>query len=258
MDTPATLHVLKFILIGDSNVGKSQLASRFSKDVFNEDSQQTIGMEFATRELHYYGNTKIGCQIWDTAGQERFFTSGSGLPKAYYRGSVGAMLVYDITSRASFENLPYWLKQLKEHTHRNIAVSLVGNKCDREHERAVSTAEGLEFAESHGMDFVESSAREGVNVETAFRRLIMAVAQLLPEGKERLKQATSRSPSFASATDGGAETELPDGWVRVPSLKRPGEWSYENIWTGERISHLPTSAAVEFNSIQVPFLQLSC
>jgi len=160
--------------------------------------------------------------------------------------------VFSTTDRASFEHLPYRLNQLRDYAHKNVAVSLVGNKCDREEERQVSMAEGLEFAESHGMDFVESSAKLSINVETAFRRLIMAVAQLLPEGKERERRKNNKgSPKSNISPDELDENDLPVGWIKVPSQKRPGAWSWENIWTGERISHAPVSAALEYNSIQV-------
>lgn len=239
-------YVLKFVLVGESNVGKSQLVSRFSKDEFSPDIQQTVGMEFATRELAYYGGATLKAQVWDTAGQERFHS----LTQAYYRGAVGAMVVFDITDRKSFDCVPNWLRQIKDNAHRNIALSLVANKSDRGDERVVTTAEGLAFAEANGMDFVETSAQISTNVETAFRRLIMAVARLLPEGKKAMAIAAAPPKKEDTNVVDVEDGPPPLGWLRLPSLARDGCYSYENIWTGERVGTKPTSMAVEYNTIQ--------
>jgi small GTP-binding protein len=241
-------YVLKFVLVGDSDVGKSQLVLRFSKDQFSQNPMQTVGMEFATRELSYCDNIHLKAQIWDTAGQDRPLS----LTQAYYRGAVGAMLLYDVTNRESFDNVKKWLKQIKENSHRNIAISLIATKIDRTKDRVISAAEGLTFAEENGMDYVETSAVTGENVENAFRRQIMAVARLLPEGKRRNTETSSNCSA-------GKEEKLPkqqyaefppEGWILSKSKLRVGEASYENIWTGERVSECPCSSAVEYNTIQ--------
>ncbi|KAG5179677.1 ras family-domain-containing protein [Tribonema minus] len=208
-DDDGHVYTLKFVLVGDSSVGKSQLVSRFSKNLFLPETSSTVGMEFATRELAYYGGARLKAQVWDTAGQERFHS----LTQAYYRGAVGALLVYDVTSRASFEGARRWLRQIRDNAHRNIAVSLVGNKSDRGGgaQRAVTTAEGVAFAEANGMDFVETSAATGENVETAFRRLIMAVARLLPEGKRRAAAAVVEADAAAAAAAATAAVAVAGG-----------------------------------------------
>ena len=111
---------LKFVLVGDAGVGKSQLSRRFSNKDFRADSSATVGMEFSTREIPFE-RCIIKAQIWDTAGQERF----ESMTKVYYRDALGALLVYDATNRASFENLKtVWLKQLKEFSHEGIGMVL--------------------------------------------------------------------------------------------------------------------------------------
>lgn len=105
------------------------------------DSKSTIGVEFATRTLRLEKNT-IKAQIWDTAGQERY----RAITSAYYRGAVGALVVYDITKKTSFDNAERWLSELREHADPDIVILLVGNKCDLRHIRAVSTEEGVSFA----------------------------------------------------------------------------------------------------------------
>uniref|UniRef100_A0A4W5LS69 Ras-related protein Rab-25 n=1 Tax=Hucho hucho TaxID=62062 RepID=A0A4W5LS69_9TELE len=118
------------VLIGDSGVGKSNLLSRFTRNEFNLESKSTIGVEFATRSIHVEGKT-VKAQIWDTAGQERY----RAITSAYYRGAVGALLVYDIAKHLTYENAERWLKELQDHADSNIVIMLVGNKSDLRHLR---------------------------------------------------------------------------------------------------------------------------
>lgn len=129
------------VLIGDSGVGKSNLLSRFTRNEFNLESKSTIGVEFATRSIQVDGKT-IKAQIWDTAGQERY----RAITSAYYRGAVGALLVYDIAKHLTYENVERWLKELRDHADQNIVIMLVGNKSDLRHLRAVPTDEARAFA----------------------------------------------------------------------------------------------------------------
>jgi Ras-related protein Rab-11A len=142
---PATLCgsslTLAVVLIGDSGVGKSNLLSRFTRNEFNLDSKSTIGVEFATRSIQVDAKT-IKAQIWDTAGQERY----RAITSAYYRGAVGALLVYDISKHQTYENVTRWLKELRDHADSNIVIMLVGNKSDLRHLRAVPTEEAKQFA----------------------------------------------------------------------------------------------------------------
>ena len=108
------------------------------------ESKSTIGVEFVTRTLKVSGKT-IKAQIWDTAGQQRY----RAITSAYYRGAVGALLVYDITKKQTFDNTERWLTELREHADGDIVILLVGNKCDLRHIRAVSTEEGAAFAGKH-------------------------------------------------------------------------------------------------------------
>uniref|UniRef100_A0A673A3T8 Ras-related protein Rab-25 n=1 Tax=Sphaeramia orbicularis TaxID=375764 RepID=A0A673A3T8_9TELE len=131
----------RIVLIGDSGVGKSNLLSRFTRNEFNLESKSTIGVEFATRSIQVDGKT-IKAQIWDTAGQERY----RAITSAYYRGAVGALLVYDIAKHLTYENVERWLKELRDHADNNIVIMLVGNKSDLRHLRAVPTDEARAFA----------------------------------------------------------------------------------------------------------------
>ncbi len=137
--TDLTLFIV--VLIGDSGVGKSNLLSRFTRNEFNLDSKSTIGVEFATRSIQVDAKT-IKAQIWDTAGQERY----RAITSAYYRGAVGALLVYDISKHQTYDNVTRWLKELRDHADANIVIMLVGNKSDLRHLRAVPTEEAKQFA----------------------------------------------------------------------------------------------------------------
>ena len=167
-------YLFKIVLIGDSGVGKSNLLSRFTRNEFDLESRTTIGVEFATRSIPI-DNKTIKAQIWDTAGQERF----RAITNAYYRGAVGALLVYDIAKHLTYENVERWLKELKDHADANIVVMLVGNKCDLRHLRAVPTEEAKEFAEKNQLIFIETSALDSTNVEEAFKSIVSEVFQLV-------------------------------------------------------------------------------
>ncbi|KAM4581520.1 ras-related protein Rab-25b isoform 1-T1 [Odontesthes bonariensis] len=162
--------VFKVVLIGESGVGKSNLLSRFTKNEFSHDSRTTIGVEFSTRTLQLSGFT-IKAQIWDTAGLERY----RAITSAYYRGAVGALLVYDITKHLTYESVERWLKELYDHADPHIVVMLVGNKTDLESERSVPIEEAKDFAEKKGLLFLETSALESTNVEAAFNSVLAEI-----------------------------------------------------------------------------------
>ncbi|OWZ20322.1 Rab11 family GTPase [Phytophthora megakarya] len=221
--SPMAESILKVVLIGDSGVGKSNLVMRFTKNKYMPQSVQTVGFEFATKTIRV-GDRRLKAQIWDTAGQERF----QSLTAAYYRNAVGAMIVYDITNRSSFEHVTGWLAQVHEHSHESLVLILVGNKCDLAHlpeSREVSTLEAARFAAKHSMEFLETSALDSTNVMDAFKKLIVPVGRLL------------------SPTEPKKIARLPPGWRRVLSRTRPGEYSYENQYTKERISFAPKEPA---------------
>ncbi|KAH7519446.1 hypothetical protein FEM48_Zijuj08G0037000 [Ziziphus jujuba var. spinosa] len=160
-------HVYKVVVIGDSAVGKTQILSRFAKNEFCLDSKSTIGVEFQTRTVTIKGKV-IKAQIWDTAGQERY----RAVTSAYYRGALGAMLVYDITKRQTFDHVARWVEELRAHADNSIVIMLIGNKADLVDLRAVPTEDALEFAEDQGLFFSETSALNGDNVDTAFFKIL--------------------------------------------------------------------------------------
>ena len=138
--------LFKVVLIGDTGVGKSNLLSRFTRNEFIYDSKTTIGVEFATKNIPVDGNKVVKAQIWDTAGQERY----RAITSAYYRGAVGALLVYDISRSSTFENVERWLKELRDHADANIVIMLVGNKSDLKHLRCVQAEDANAYAVKEG------------------------------------------------------------------------------------------------------------
>jgi len=178
-------YLFKVVLIGDSGVGKSNLLSRFTRNEFNLESKSTIGVEFATRSIQVEGKT-VKAQIWDTAGQERY----RAITSAYYRGAVGALLVYDIAKHLTYENAERWLKELQDHADSNIVIMLVGNKSDLRHLRAVPTDEAKAFSEKNGLSFLETSALDSSNVELAFQTILTAIYNIVSQ-----RQMSGRSDS---------------------------------------------------------------
>ncbi|KAJ6830969.1 ras-related protein RIC2-like [Iris pallida] len=184
-------YLFKVVLIGDSGVGKSNLLSRFTRNEFSLESKSTIGVEFATRSLNVESKV-IKAQIWDTAGQERY----RAITSAYYRGAVGALLVYDVTRHSTFENVERWLKELRDHTDPNIVIMLIGNKCDLRHLIAVSTEDGKDFAERESLYFMETSALESTNVDSAFEEVLTQIYQIVSKkAVEAGDDAVSSVPS---------------------------------------------------------------
>jgi len=172
-------YLFKVVLIGDTGVGKSNLLSRFTRNDFSMESKSTIGVEFATRTIVV--DTKvIKAQIWDTAGQEKY----RAITSAYYRGAVGALLVYDITRTPTFDHLERWLTELLNNADKDISVMLVGNKSDLKHLRAVSTEQAKDFAEKHKLSFIETSALDCTNVESAFTEILTKIYQVVVTAAE--------------------------------------------------------------------------
>ncbi|KAJ8687637.1 hypothetical protein QAD02_023431 [Eretmocerus hayati] len=172
MDEDDVLTILKILIIGETNVGKSSILLRFTDDEFSESIQNTVGMDYKSKKIKIDGNT-VKLAIWDTAGQERFRT----LTPNYYRDGQGAILVYDVTDRSTFTRLDMWLNEL--HTYCNktdIVKMVVGNKIDLP-DRQVSTQEGLEFARRHQTLFIESSAKTADGVACCFEELVQKIIQ---------------------------------------------------------------------------------
>ena len=170
-------YLFKYIIIGDSAVGKSNILLRYIHDKFNEEFQSTIGVEFGAKNLKI--EDKIyRIQIWDTAGQENF----RSITRAYYKNSVCAFVVYDITNKNSFQNIKSWIEDCKKQSPKTVLLILVGNKADLEDKRQVTYEEGSIFAEKNGMLFFETSAKNGKNIEEIFIKSSYEIAKKIENG----------------------------------------------------------------------------
>ncbi|CAF3339704.1 unnamed protein product [Rotaria sp. Silwood1] len=167
------LTTLKILIIGESGVGKSCLLLRFTDDTFHTEMPATIGVDFKVKQLEVDEN-RVKLAIWDTAGHERFRT----LVPAYYRGAHGAILVYDVCNRNSFQQLDRWIAELNTFsTKLNIIKMLVGNKIDCQDSREITREEGAKFARKYSMLFIETSARTREGVQIAFEELVQKILQ---------------------------------------------------------------------------------
>ena len=176
---------VKFIIVGDSSVGKSNILLRFSRNIFDSGHQATLGIEFANKHL-IYNNTDYLVQIWDTAGQENF----RSVTRAYYKASAVAMVVYDITKEESFEHIKTWLSDCKELAPNTVLLVLVGNKTDLEEQRVISKERGENLAKENNMLFFETSAKLGDGIEQAFQKSIEAVDQRIRSGYYNLSDSS--------------------------------------------------------------------
>ncbi|EIN07118.1 ras-domain-containing protein [Punctularia strigosozonata HHB-11173 SS5] len=182
-------YVLKFIITGDAAVGKSSLLVRLTDQRFLANPDPTLGVEFGSKLITIPEENKIvKLQCWDTAGTESF----RAITRSYYRGAAGCLLVYDVTSKRSFQSCRSWLADVREHADPHLTCILVGNKvdlCDNSEEggppakkREVSTEEAEAWAQEEGLLFVEASAKSGHNVDLAFEQACKDILDKIRKG----------------------------------------------------------------------------
>uniref|UniRef100_A0A8C5MA87 RAB2A, member RAS oncogene family n=1 Tax=Leptobrachium leishanense TaxID=445787 RepID=A0A8C5MA87_9ANUR len=208
----AYAYLFKYIIIGDTGVGKSCLLLQFTDKRFQPVHDLTIGVEFGARMITIDGK-QIKLQIWDTAGQESF----RSITRSYYRGAAGALLVYDITRRDTFNHLTTWLEDARQHSNSNMVIMLIANKSDLESRREVKKEEGEAFAREHGLVFMETSAKTASNVEEAFINTAKEIYEKIQEGVFDINNEHLTSPQAAP----GPRLQSP---VCAPLLARGQVW----------------------------------
>lgn len=164
--------LIKLLMVGDSGVGKSSLLTRFVDDSFNPSFVTTIGIDFRIRILEVDG-VHFKLQVWDTAGQERF----RSITAAFYRGAMGVLLAYDSTNPQSFAMLPMWMETIRARTVPDACLMLIATKCDKTQESVVSAEQGRLFAAEHDIMFIETSAKDNINVGACFTMLTTQVIE---------------------------------------------------------------------------------
>jgi len=209
---------VKLLLISNSSVGKSSLLLRFSDKQWlpEDEASATIGVDFRVHKMEVKGR-KVKMSIWDTAGQERFRT----ITASYYRGAQGIILVYDVSSRESFEALPRWLEELENYVPPEVVKIVVGNKLDKEYSRQVPTTEGASFAQRTGCLFVEASAKTAVGVTEAFSDVVERIIDTPALWGEEKKPKASSSKARAAAGSRAAES-MP-GNIDLSQVHEEGE-----------------------------------
>ena len=156
-------HMFRYIIVGDMAVGKSCLLLQFTDHKFRHQHELTIGVEFGGKNIEVKNKT-IKIQIWDTAGQEAF----QAITRTYYKGAIGALLVYDITREETFDHIRKWYDEVKLNGSKDICCILIGNKKDLEEQRQVKYEEGKRLAEENNLLFLETSAKTAENVQECF------------------------------------------------------------------------------------------
>ena len=172
-DTQKEEHIdfkVKIMFKGNSSVGKTSIIKRYSKNIFSTSYISTLGIDFESKNINI-DNKIINLQIWDTAGQEKYKV----LSKNYYNNSNAFIIVYDITNLESFESVMNWIDQIKENAPENVKSILLGNKSDLEEKRKISEEEGKNLAKKININFYETSAQNGANIEKAIDNLVKDV-----------------------------------------------------------------------------------
>jgi small GTP-binding protein len=190
-------YVIKILTLGDTMVGKSSIVLRFSDNKFDDNIFSTIGIDFKTKFIKV-GEATVKVLIWDTAGQEKF----QNIAKNYYKGANGVLLVYDITSKKSFERVDFWLKELKENNRvEDLFICLVGNKIDLEDKRIISKEEGKKYADDNNIHFFEVSAKISKGIGDLFNNVIkgaldkIVAANEKEEGEDKVRLSSFMEPN---------------------------------------------------------------
>lgn len=181
---------LKLLLIGDSIVGKTCFYLKYSTGLFNSVHMGTIGVDYFPSSVIIPDQKRVNIRLWDTAGQDRF----RAITKNYIRGAHGILLLYDITCKKSFENVVKWISQVKEMSLSTIQIIIIGNKCDLQEKREVLFETGKELANKNNCLFLETSAKENININEAIAILTeKAYIEYLNEREKEQKSASKKS-----------------------------------------------------------------
>jgi len=177
---------VKLVLLGESNVGKSSVALKFVENVFQEQVQPTMGASLSIQTVQLVDRI-VKFHIWDTAGQEKY----RSLASIYYQGAMAALIVFDLTDEDSFENVKYWVNELREAKSGPVVIAIAGNKLDLESKRKVSKIEAEDYAKSCDCLYGEISARTGVNI----RNIFTAIAERVPLYEETTNVIIDSKPT---------------------------------------------------------------
>lgn len=195
--------LVKLIVVGDSNVGKTSLISRYVDDTFAESIGNTVGVDFFACKMDLFGQTHT-VQLWDTAGQERF----KSVVKCYFKSASGVLIVFDLTQRVSFDHVATWLEDMNDNVPENVVKVLVGSKADLEEKRAISYEDARGFAESRNMQYFETSAKSAFGVDVLFESVVKTILEGLNSPGQEQKVEPNNPPMIKLASVGSPRPTL--------------------------------------------------
>ena len=201
----APLSKHKVVFLGDQATGKTSIIKAFMYNTYDSNYQATIGIDFLSKTLSLEDRT-VRLQIWDSAGQERF----RSLIPSYIRDSSVAVVVYDLTNRASFSNVSHWIEDVRAERGNDVLIALVGNKTDLADKRQVSTEDGEAKAREEGILFIETSAKAGFNIKALFRKLATSLPGTTDGGRGGVNGASSNGGAGGRSGSLAAESNLID------------------------------------------------
>ena len=199
----------KLIIVGDTGVGKTNIIGKYIADSFNENTKSTVGVEFFTKSFKI-NEDYIKLEIWDTAGQERY----KSITSAYYKGSNGALLVYDITRTATFDDIEKWINEVKDVVEGDLKFVLVGNKSDLSNERKVETETALAKAQKLKMPLIETSAFNSTNIQKVFKIILIDIYKNFKKEKKEKNDKKNLNE--------GIKIDMQEGKQNQKELKKEG------------------------------------
>ena len=197
-------YLFKIIVIGDAGVGKSNIITKYTRNVFDETMKPTLGVEFIMKKIQVLQKT-VKLQIWDTAGQEKY----RALAKNMYRNAVGILIVYDVSKRKSFENIKKWVEEARQYASENASVIIVGNKKDLVELREVSVEEAQSMTQELKCYFLETSALD--NSDKMIEKVFSTIAEDILAKKDDDNDVQTGGAKIEIGNTVGAQEEKKDG-----------------------------------------------
>ena len=201
MDYDKTCQIL---LLGDTQVGKTCLINRYTNGVFKEEYISTVGFDYYTKQEEI-NNKTVQVKLWDTAGQERFKT----LTPSFLRNAEGVIIVFDVTSQDSFDNVKGWINSIKSNLGKNIIpIIIVGNKIDMENMREISKEDGKKIASENDFKYFETSAKTGIGVDEAIKEIVNQILDIQDKNED---EKVDERPSFKIKKDNNKDNQKKKG-----------------------------------------------
>ena len=191
--------IYKVLLLGDSTVGKTCFLIKYTDKTFQDVHMATIGLDYRLKNMTLKSGKNVKLQIWDTAGQDRF----RAITKNYYKGANGIILIYDVTNPQTFDNVKSWISQIREEASPNVLIYIAGNKIDIEGERKIQKEAGQKLADEFGFPFVETSAKNGININETFEDLVEKIDSVYSKIENNNTGAVKKNKLYKGKKKGG-------------------------------------------------------